>query len=305
MTSSGDTVPTIPGAHPTPVSRAARRVLILGGTAEARELAGLLSQAGFEPVTSLAGITQSPSQRPGEIRSGGFGGVEGLLRYVAAERFCALVDATHPFATTISNYAKEAAERSGLPLLRLERPAWAPERGDRWIEVANNFAAVSAIPPAARVLLTIGRKEILPYFARTDISGIARMIEPPEPFPFGSPGSEWVKGLGYKYSGALPHRQSRETLAGSAREIEVTGNWRILQAKPPFSVAEELRLLSDNSISLLVAKNSGGEETHAKLVAARMKGIEVIMIRRPRKREAPTVADPRSALTFLDQVVSA
>lgn len=267
MASSGDTVPTIPGAHPTPASRAARRVLILGGTAQARELAGLLSQAGFEPVTSLAGITQSPSPRPGEMRSGGFGGVEGLSRYVAAERFCALVDATHPFAAAISNYAKEVAESSGLPLLRLERSAWAPERGDRWIEVANNVAAVSAIPSAARVLLTIGRKEVSPYFARTDITGIARMIEPVD--------------------------------------IEVSGNWRILLARPPFSVAEELRLLSDNAISHLVAKNSGGEETHAKLVAARMKGIEVIMIRRPRKPEVPTVADPRSALAFLDQVVSA
>lgn len=242
-------------------------MLILGGTAEARALAGLLSEAGFDPVTSLAGVTQSPGERPGEMRSGGFGGAEGLSRYVAAQRFGALVDATHPFATVISNYAKEAAERSGLPLLRLERPAWAPERGDRWVEAVNNSAAVSAIPSTARVLLTIGRKEISSFFARPDISGIARMIEPVD--------------------------------------IEVTGNWRILLARPPFSVEEELRLLSDNSISHLVTKNSGGEETHAKLVAARMRGIDVIMIRRPEKPKVPTVADPRSVLAFLDQAVSA
>lgn len=242
-------------------------MLILGGTAEARALAGLLSEAGFDPVTSLAGVTQGPSERAGEMRSGGFGGAEGLFRYVAAERFAALVDATHPFAATISNYAKQAAERSGLPLLRLERPAWAPEQSDRWVEVANNFTAVGAIPSAARVLLTIGRKEVLPYFARSDISGIARMIEPVD--------------------------------------MEVTGNWRILLARPPFSVEEELRLMSDNAISHLVTKNSGGEETRAKLVAARMRAIGVIMIRRPEKPKVPTVSDPLSVIAFLDQVVSA
>jgi len=242
-------------------------VLILGGTAEARVLAGLLSKAGFDPVTSLAGVTQSPGERPGEMRRGGFGGAEGLSRYVTAERFSALVDATHPFATVISNYAKEAAERSSVPLLRLERPAWAPEPGDRWAEVVNNFAAVNAIPSAARVLLTIGRKEVLPYFARPDISGIARMIEPVD--------------------------------------MEVTGNWQILLARPPFSLDEELRLLSDHSISHLVTKNSGGEEMRAKLVAARMRGIGVIMIGRPEKPKVPTVADPQAVLAFLDQAVSA
>jgi precorrin-6A/cobalt-precorrin-6A reductase len=242
-------------------------VLILGGTAEARALAGLLSEAGYDPVTSLAGVTQSPGDRRGRVRSGGFGGVEGLCRYMAVERFDVLVDATHPFAAVISNYAKEAAERSGLPLLRLERPAWAPEPADRWLEVSNNIAAVSAIPPAARVLLTIGRKEVRPYFARNDITGIARMIE--------------------------------------AMDMEVTANWQILLARPPFSVEEERRLLSDHAISHLVTKNSGGQETYAKLVAARMSGVAVIMIRRPLKPSVPTVADPFSVLAFLDQSVSA
>jgi precorrin-6A/cobalt-precorrin-6A reductase len=268
MAASDITTPTVSGAGPTQVPRSGRRrVLILGGTAEARALAGLLSKAGFDPVTSLAGVTDSPGERPGQMRSGGFGGAEGLCRYMAAERFSALVDATHPFATVISNYAKEAAEHSGLPLLRLERPAWAPELGDRWAEVVNNSAAVSAIPSAARVLLTIGRKEILPYFARPDISGIARMIEPVD--------------------------------------MEVAGNWRILLARPPFSLDEELSLLSDHSISHLVTKNSGGEEMRAKLVAARVRGIDVIMIRRPDKPKVPTVANPQAVLAFLDQAVSA
>jgi len=267
MAAPGTTGPTVSGASPTPVSRTGRKVLILGGTAEARALADLLSEAGYDPVTSLAGVTQSPGNRKGRVRSGGFGGVEGLCRYLAAERFDALVDATHPFAAVISHCAKEAAVRSGLPLLRLERAAWALEPGDRWVEVVSNIAAVSAIPPAAHVLLTIGRKEVAPYFARLDITGIARMIEPVD--------------------------------------MEVTSGWRILVARPPFSVEEELRLFSNDAISHLVTKNSGGEETYAKLVAARMRGVSVIMIRRPPKPKVPTVPDPSSALAFLDQSVSA
>lgn len=267
MASSGATPPTVPGSPPTGITRGNRRVLILGGTAEARELAGLLMRDGFEPVTSLAGITQSPADRAGATRKGGFGGAQGLAEFVAVQGFCALIDATHPFALRISSYAEEAARLSGLPLLRLERAAWLPEPGDRWTEVANNLAALNALPPGARVLLTIGRKGVSPYFARTDITGIARMIEPPD--------------------------------------IKVTDNWRVLLARPPFTLEEELGLLSDSAISHLVTKNSGGEETKAKLRAARMSGVEVVLIKRPHKPRIPTVGDAGSVLEFLQQVVSA
>jgi precorrin-6A/cobalt-precorrin-6A reductase len=266
MSSRGDTSPTISGASPT-LSRHEGKVLILGGTAEGRELATLLERAGYAPVTSLAGGTQKPAQMAGETRRGGFGGAEGLLHYLARERFTALVDATHPFATAISRQAKEAAEARGLPLVRLERPAWQPEPGDRWINVPDIPAAVKAIPTGAQILLTIGRKEAAPFLARSDISGIARMIEP--------------------------------------MDIEVTGNWRIMLARPPFHVEKELCLLSEHSISHLVTKNSGGEETRAKLIAARMKGIKVIMIARPAKPQVAIVSDPLAALAFVGKVVSA
>jgi precorrin-6A/cobalt-precorrin-6A reductase len=94
-------------------------------------------------------------------------------------------------------------------------------------------------------------------------------------------------------------------LAGSAVDIEGTGNWRVMLARPPFSLEDELRLLSDNSISHLVAKNSGGEETKAKLRAARMTGVEVVLIKRPDKSPIPTVGDAAAVLKFLQQVVSA
>lgn len=267
MTSRGDTTPTISRPRPTPLLPTKGRVLILGGTAEGRKLADLLTVAGYAPVTSLAGVTQKPGPIAGETRSGGFGGAQGLVRYLTAERFSTLVDATHPFATAISRQAKTAAEACNLPLVRLERPAWQAEPGDRWINVPDIPAAVAAIPAGARILLTIGRKEAGPFLARGDISGIARMIEP--------------------------------------GDFDVTGNWRVMLARPPFHVEEELCLLRDHAVSHLVTKNSGGEETRAKLVAARMKGIAVVMIARPAKPKVAMASDPLAVLAFLDKVVSA
>jgi precorrin-6A/cobalt-precorrin-6A reductase len=177
------------------------------------------------------------------------------------------VDATHPFAAAISHHARDAAEGCGLPLVRLERPAWQAEVDDRWIDVPDVEAAVAVIPPQARILLTIGRKGVMPFLGRTDISGIARMIEP--------------------------------------IDKNVTANWRILLERPPFHVEKELCLLKDHSVTHLVTKNSGGEETRAKLVAARMNGIPVVMIARPAKPEVATAGDPQAVLSFLGKWVSA
>lgn len=267
MATRRDTTPTVSRSHPTSPAAGKGRVLILGGTAEGRKLAELLNGAGYRPVTSLAGVTRKPSEICGETRIGGFGGPENLARYLKAERLSGVVDAAHPFAVTISRHAREAAQRCNLPLVRLERPAWHAEPGDRWIEVHGVAAAVAAIPSGAHILLTIGRKEVMPFLARTDISGIARMIEPVD--------------------------------------TKVAGNWRILLARPPFHVEKELCLLGEHAITHVVTKNSGGEDTRAKLIAARAKGIEVIMIARPAKPHAPTVGDPLAALAFLDKVVSA
>src|SRR5688572_28632355 len=116
MTLSGDKRPTISPPPPTSLPHKGR-VLILGGTAESRVLAGMLLQAGYAPVTSLAGVTRDRARTDGETRLGGFGGAEGLARYLAAEQFSALVDATHPFAVTISHHARDAAGRCGVPLV--------------------------------------------------------------------------------------------------------------------------------------------------------------------------------------------
>ena len=226
-----------------------KRILVLGGTSDANVLAKELLKSGFDVVTSFAGVTENPVLPEGEIRVGGFGGEDGLYDYLKAEGFTALADATHPFAARISRHGFDAAERAGIPYLRLERAAWTPLLADNWISVPNTEAAVAVLPNAARVLLTIGRKEIAAFFARDDLSGVARMIEKP---PFDLP-----------------------------------PNWALMLARPPFSVEAERELLALHKITHLVTKNAGGKLTMAKLMAARAQRTPVVMIERPQKPKAP------------------
>lgn len=222
---------------------------MLGGTSDANVLARELLKSGYSVVTSFAGVTENPVFPEGEIRVGGFGGEDGLHDYLKAERFAVLADATHPFAAQISRHGFNAAARAGIPYLRLERAAWTPLPADNWISVQNTEAAVAALPDSARALLTIGRKEIGAFFARVDLSGVARMIEKP---PF-----------------------------------ELPPNWAVVLARPPFSVEAERELLAFHRITHLVTKNAGGKLTVAKLMAARAQRIPVVMIERPQKPPAP------------------
>lgn len=243
-----------------------RPILILGGTREARELAGLLTGEGLPVITSLAGVTENPVLPPGAVRRGGFGGVAGLAHYLDGEGIALVVDATHPFAARISAHAHQACSAAGLPLFRLERPAWRPQAGDRWTCVPSVAEAAAALPPGARVLLTIGRKDVLPFLERGDLGGVARMIErPPEALPQG---------------------------------------WTLLLDRPPFSLAPERKLMREHAISCLVTKNAGGAGTEPKLIAARELGIPVIMVERPPKPEAQTFATASQMTAGLRRLVS-
>ena len=224
-----------------------KRILILGGTAEARALAASLVQAGHDVTTSLAGVTQHPHLPEGQIRIGGFGGAAGLRDFLALKKIDVVVDATHPFAAAISRNAAEAC--GATKLLRLERPAWIKQTEDIWIGVPDTSSAAQALPQRARVLLTIGRKEIGVFMARTDLTGVARMIEPP-PAP-------------------------------------LSAQWQLMLKRPPFSLESEIGLMRSHAITHLVCKNAGGVETYEKLLAARQLRIAVVMINRPTKPVAP------------------
>ncbi|MTE14262.1 cobalt-precorrin-6A reductase [Nocardia aurantiaca] len=220
------------------------RTLILGGTREARELADIASgERGFEIVSSLAGRVREPVLPVGEVRVGGFGGVEGLRTWLADNGIEAVVDATHPFAGGITANAATAAASLGLPVLHLRRPGWTEREGDRWIRVPDLvLAAEAAAALGKRVFLTIGRQGVA-AFAASDAWFLIRAIDPPD--------------------GAVPK------------------NHELLLARGPFSVAEEAALLKERGIDVMVTKDSGGALTEAKLTAARTLGVPVVMIDRP------------------------
>lgn len=224
------------------------RVLVLGGTAEARELAAAVAARFGERIdliVSLAGRTQAPAAYAGAIRVGGFGGAEGLAEYLQRERIDLLIDATHPFAPSISGHARAAAAQTGVRLLTFVRPEWQPGPDDRWIVVPDAEAAAAAARPLGeRVFLTFGGREIGAFAALTDKWFLVRRIEVPEqPLPL--------------------------------------GRYEICLGRGPFSFEHERRLLRDRRIDVLVTKASGGAATGAKLEAARDLGLPVIMIRRP------------------------
>jgi precorrin-6A/cobalt-precorrin-6A reductase len=242
-----------------------RRILILGGTTEARALAGRLAgRADLAVTLSLAGRTANPVAQPVPVRSGGFGGAEGLANYLAREHIDALIDATHPYAAIMAANAAQAAGRSGVPLLALRRPPWSPVAGDRWSEVADAGAAMRALGEAPRrVFLALGRNDIAPFVQAPQHQYLVRSVDPVEP-PLRVPHASYVIGRG------------------------------------PFREADDLALLTAHRIEAVVCKNSGGDATYGKIAAARALGLDVIMLRRPALPEvaaAETIAD---ALAWID-----
>lgn len=151
------------------------RLLVLGGTAEARALAAACVDAGHTVRSSLAGRVADPLLPVGDVRVGGFGGVAGLVEHLEVEGYDAVVDATHPFAATISAHAAEACSRAGVAHLVLRRPGWPVDPA--YDVVAGHAAAARAV--SGRVFLTIGRQEVAAY-AGSDAWFLIRAIEPPE-----------------------------------------------------------------------------------------------------------------------------
>jgi precorrin-6A/cobalt-precorrin-6A reductase len=242
------------------------RVLVLGGSSEASALAGLLAgRPDIEATLSLAGRTAQPAPAPIAMRSGGFGGLEGLVDYLTSRDIEAVIDATHPFAAQMSRNAKEACALLAIPLVVLTRAAWVPVAGDRWIDVADAPEAAAALgEQPRRVFLTVGRLSLPAFAAAPGHHYLIRAIDPPE-------------GLD-----AFSHHE-------------------LILARPPFSVENEEHLMREKRIDLLVSKNSGGEATHAKIAAARRLGLPVVMIRRPKPAGTPMLHDPAHALAWIER----
>jgi precorrin-6A/cobalt-precorrin-6A reductase len=244
-----------------------RRLLILGGTAEAAELAGqVLARHGgrIEVVSSLAGATEHPAPPPGAVRRGGFGGAKGLACYLRDEGIAFLIDATHPFAAVMQESAASAAAQAGVPRLRLLRPPWPYVRGDRWIEVDDAQAAAQALAPLGRtVFLALGARETAAFTGLGGFRFLVRGVTPPaEPLP---------------------------------------ANWEFIQARGPFSAADERRLLEQRQIDAIVSRQSGGEGAYGKIAAACALGLPVVMLRRPPLPPPPLAEGVAEALDWLER----
>ena len=218
------------------------RVLLLGGTSEARALAALL-QPHVDVVSSLAGRVPDPALPVGTVRIGGFGGVDGMRLWLVDSGVDAVVDATHPFAATITAHAAAVCGQLRLPYLVLARPAW--PAGDAIVVGSDVEAADTVVRRGySRVFLTTGRSGV-GAFADVDAWFLIRAVTAPEPH-------------------TLPRRH------------------RIVLSRGPYSYDNELTLLREHAIDALVTKNSGGDMTRPKLDAAAALGVRVVMVERPR-----------------------
>ncbi len=240
------------------------KILILGGTREAVDAADMLDEMGHAVTTSLSGATKNPVRPKGKFNTGGFGGPDGLSTYLETNDIDYLIDATHPFAARMSAGAVISAQKSKVPLVRLIRPPFVEPTGANWWHVDSKKQAAEKLPSGSTVFLTIGRLELAPFIARNDVRFLLRSIEKP--------------------SQDLPP------------------NFTSIQNRPPFTRAEEISLLKRQSITHLVSKNSGGEQTNAKLEAAFMLRVQVLMISRPPLppiREVQTVDELREIFAQL------
>ncbi|WFB11014.1 cobalt-precorrin-6A reductase [Streptomyces sp. LX-29] len=245
-----------------------RHVLILGGTTEARRLAaGLAADPALRVTSSLAGRVAQPRLPAGEVRIGGFGGPEGLARWLREHEVDALIDATHPFADTISFNAARAAAEVHVPLLALRRPGWVPGAGDRWHSAASQAEAAELLPALGeRVFLTTGRMGLAAFAHLTEQWFLVRSVDAPE----------------------APHPPRME----------------VLLDRGPFTVEGEATLLRRHRIDVLVTKDSGGQATAAKLTAARDAGLPVVVVRRPPVPQGiPVAPDPTAATSWLRQTL--
>lgn len=242
-------------------------ILLLGGTTEAYFFAEKFHTLDIPVLSSLAGRTSHPKIPLGRYRIGGFGGVDGLVNTIRTEKIGLIIDATHPFAQTMTDHAWRAARLANIPYVRFERPLWQPKPKDKWKIVGSLKEAVNAIPENSRCFLAIGRQHLEPFLTRNDVFFVARMVEKSE-------------------------------------NIEQTPNLEIVLSKPR-TEEEEREFLAKYDFDCLVCRNSGGDVSYHKLAAARKIGLPVIMITRKALPDILTFGNEDEVVNFVSDIFRA
>jgi precorrin-6A/cobalt-precorrin-6A reductase len=238
-------------------------LLILGGTTEATALAHVLHDAQIKATFSYAGRVARPKRQPLPTRIGGFGGVDGLADYIRAQGITHVVDATHPFAAQMSMNGVEACVQTKTHLVALTRPKWVAQAGDDWRHVPDIAGAVAALDgPAQNVMLAIGRMHLDAFAPCPQHQYLLRLVDAPD--------------------GDVP-----------------LPNRHIIVDQGPFSIEDDIALMRDHNIEVVVAKNAGGGGAQAKINAARVLNIPIIMIDRPAIPVRPEVGTPQMVLDWL------
>lgn len=221
-------------------------ILVLGGTAEAIAYTQKLIAKNIDHniIYSLAGRTKNQPNLHCKIRIGGFGGVEGLIKFITMNHVIKIIDATHPYALQITKNATQATHKTSIEYRSVLRPEWGKQEGDNWIAVSSTTEAVRAIPDTSRVFLALGKQHIDIFSERADCHFLIRMVDDAE------------------------------------TDLNFT-SYKIVTGIPNSSIDDEVELLKDHKIQTLVSRNSGGEQSYRKIAAARALGIPVIMINRP------------------------
>lgn len=240
-------------------------LLLLAGTSEARAVAKAL--AGQDVIASLAGATRAPADLGVKTHIGGFGGAEGFEAFCRTENITAVLDATHPFASRMTERTAKICKARAMPFLIMQRPEWVAGPQDSWYQIPDIAAAATLIPEGATVFVGTGRQTLQEFEALPDRRLLARIIDTPsEDFPF--------------------------------------KNGCYLVGKPPFPLADEIALFEAERIDWLVVKNSGGDASRSKLDAAAALNLPVAMIERPELPKAPVVTDVEQAITWAKEQLS-
>ena len=243
------------------------RALVLGGTQEARNIAAALTTHDYAVTLALKGLTKNPTIPRGVTRRvGGFGGAAGLAAYLHESRTDLLIDATHPFAATMSWNAHHAVQLRPTVFFAIQRPKWTRQPGDRWKRVGTLRKAAICLRyvPPRRVLLALGGQ-----------------------------GAE-----GFRM--CSQHKFQARVLVNSNTALATLSShrWRglsLIRIDSARTIGDEIHTLRDFSADLMIVRNAGGQ-LDAKLIAARRLSLPVWMVDRPAMPPVPLFSSPSALI---------